>query len=293
MRAIVGMLGLVTLGYVLVRLAGGPFPPSLTTSSLLVALVGLAAMLLALAAVPHAIAGKCGAPRLATPGGLAAATLVALALFFVFGIGTLVSTASIIDHPEQDQQLDQVTLLVSLAINMVVFILPAAAWASSAEGERGARAWAWLGLRRRGATWSLIWAGLAVLLVFWLLIAAGLAVKSLGGQDLENQRAEAIAKALSAPAVPLVAAMTGVGEEIFFRGFLLKKVGNVPQAVLFGLAHLNYLAPLEVGVTAALGYGFGRTVKRTGSLWGPIVGHALFNAVSLFIVLYRTAPGPV
>lgn len=287
-------LGLLALGVVL--LAGRGFELTLLGAAGFASRAALAAVLLAAAWRPEALARALRAPRLATPAGLVALALAAAALYVVFGLGTTVETARLVEGLQAGQSQEQVLgdidrteLLASLTLNLLVFTVPAVAWAAGAEGQGGKRLGAWLRLHSKGARWSLVWAGVSVLLIFWFLIAAGLLSRALGAGEVENQRAEAIARALDVPTALLVAAMTGVGEEVFFRGLLLRKLGNAPQAVLFGLAHLNYLQVLEVAVTAALGYMFGRTVLRTGNLWGPIVGHAAFNATSLLLILARGA----
>lgn len=80
-------------------------------------------------------------------------------------------------------------------------------------------------------------------------------------------------------------------EELVFRGFLYgvlrRSFGSISAmtatALLFAAIHLNLPAMpayflLAVGLTLAY--------ERTGSLWTPILMHALFNATSLVIVLY-------
>lgn len=257
--------------------------------------LALAAVLLALARWPAQAARVVRAPFLATPQGLAAAALAAGALYFVFGLGTVVETARLVEEvqagtPAADLPgtINRADLLFSLALNMLIFTVPALLWASWAEGRPGPGAFAWLGLRREGLAWSAGWSLIAVLVVFWLLVLFGLVSRLLGQGEVANPRAEAIAASLDVPSALLVAIMTGIGEEVFFRGLLQRKVGNVPQALLFGLAHLNYLQFLEVGVTALLGYGFGRAVQKTGNLWGPVLGHAAFNAASLLLILGKS-----
>lgn len=271
------------------------FVPTLQGIAGLTARLSFAAVLLALARWPAQAARVLRAPFLATPQGLAAAALAAGALYFVFGLGTAVETARLVEElqrgtppSELPGTIDRAELLFSLALNLLIFTIPALLWAAWAEGHPGQRALAWLGLRREGLRWSAAWSLLAVLVVFWLLVLLGLVARLVGQGEVDNPRAEAIAASLDVPSALLVAIMTGVGEEVFFRGLLQRKLGNVPQALLFGLAHLNYLQFLEVGITALLGYAFGRSVQKTGNLWGPILGHAAFNATSLLLLLAKS-----
>lgn len=265
----------------------------------LLALLALAAALLAAALRPAELARRLRAPGLPTPAGLAAFALVAFALYLVFGVGTIVDTARLLElvlagrsTEEVLGSIDRRRLLLNVAVNFLVFTVPVVAWVAAAEGRgRGALA-RWLGLTRDGARASLAWAAISVLLVFWFLVAVGLGSRALGAGEPENERALAIARSLDVPLAVLVSALTGLGEEVFFRGLLLRKIGNAPQAALFGLAHLNYLQALEVAVTAALGFLFGRVVERTRSLWGPVVAHAAFNAVILVNAIEQTGAAP-
>jgi membrane protease YdiL (CAAX protease family) len=83
--------------------------------------------------------------------------------------------------------------------------------------------------------------------------------------------------------VVLVAA---VAEELLFRGFIqriFQRNMNGPLAValagiLFSLSHFN--PPVIPGV-AALGILYGYIFFKTGNLWYSIMGHALFNLVTL------------
>lgn len=258
--------------------------------------LGLAALLAAAGLAPARVARLARAPGLVRPAGLLAFVLVSFTLFFIYGVGALVDTAGTLEQLSAGQGLGSVQgvtrsgILLSLSVNFVLFTVPVLLWAAWAERRPGRGAFRWtLGEGRVPA--SVLWGLLSVLLVFWFLLAAGLATRALGGGDVPNERAQAIGSALDVPSALLVAALTGIGEEVFFRGFLLKKLGNGPQAVLFGLAHLNYVQALEVGITAALGYLFGRTAQRTGSIVGPIVGHAAFNAISLLLILYKGSAG--
>ena len=83
--------------------------------------------------------------------------------------------------------------------------------------------------------------------------------------------------------VPL-AVLSSLGEELFFRALLQPLIGVVPQALIFGFLHQTR-GPgrwLWAGWAAALGLAFGCLFAATGSLLGPVVAHALVNALNLF-----------
>lgn len=102
------------------------------------------------------------------------------------------------------------------------------------------------------------------------------------------------------PALLLVAVaavvVAPIAEEFFFRrvlqGWLEKIVGGPPaiamSAVLFGLAHMGQgLAWLPLVLFGAVA---GYLARQTGSIVPGIILHALFNAASLVLVLWQTAP---
>lgn len=79
-------------------------------------------------------------------------------------------------------------------------------------------------------------------------------------------------------------------EEVVFRGLTMKIlektnwkfwVVNTLQALLFGIEHLNWVQGIYAFV---LGLVLGYVCKKTDSLWGSILAHAVFNASGTWIV---------
>ena len=83
----------------------------------------------------------------------------------------------------------------------------------------------------------------------------------------------------------VIALAAGVGEELFFRGFLLKgyewlgeRKAVIASAILFGIFHFNiqnFIGPAFLGIVFAV-----MSIK-TGSVAAPVVGHFINNAVSV------------
>jgi len=93
-----------------------------------------------------------------------------------------------------------------------------------------------------------------------------------------------VAKNLTLPSIITIAALSSLGEELFFRGFLTPFLGGVVlQAVLFGLAHQVSGPSRWVWVTWAslVGLCLGAIFALTGSLVGPIVAHAIAYGYNL------------
>lgn len=87
----------------------------------------------------------------------------------------------------------------------------------------------------------------------------------------------------------MISVISGVSEEILFRGFLFELVGYyswqfpalVVTSLLFGAAHL--ITILYGGIAFAMGLYLGYSLMYTGNLMTPIVIHTLYN---FFVFIY-------
>jgi membrane protease YdiL (CAAX protease family) len=96
-----------------------------------------------------------------------------------------------------------------------------------------------------------------------------------------------VAKNLTLPSIVIIATLSSLGEELFFRGFLTPFTGGIfIQAILFGLAHQVSGPSRWVWVTWAsvVGLCLGAIFVLTGSLIGPIAAHAIANAYNLMFL---------
>jgi membrane protease YdiL (CAAX protease family) len=92
-----------------------------------------------------------------------------------------------------------------------------------------------------------------------------------------------IARQLSGGDILVLAVLSGVAEELLFRGLLQPYVGVVAQALLFGVVH-QMRGPSRwvwAAWAAAVGLGLGIIYQLTGSIWGPVLAHAMVNAINL------------
>jgi membrane protease YdiL (CAAX protease family) len=81
----------------------------------------------------------------------------------------------------------------------------------------------------------------------------------------------------------LLALVSGLVEEAFFRGVLQPRLGLVLASLIFGLAHLVPKRELLPWAGIAMGMGFllGGLFITTGNLVAPVVTHIGVNAVNL------------
>ena len=128
----------------------------------------------------------------------------------------------------------------------------------------------------------------AWLLVIVLLIAVSLALMAVGAETLLPQRAPPMIvwiASLSWPVRLLVSLSAGVVEESFFRGFLQPRIGILGSSALFVMAHLSYDQPFLLVGVIALSLGFAWLTRWRRSIWAAVVGHAVFDAIQLLILI--------
>ena len=117
-----------------------------------------------------------------------------------------------------------------------------------------------------------------------LLIAQGLSSGDAPGHPLvETVLKDADPVGLMSVGLAVIIAAP-IGEELLFRGFLyraLRQHVKVPLALAMtgGLFAILHMSPAQWLPYTVLGVAFGWIYERVGSLWAPIVLHALWNAV--------------
>ena len=124
-----------------------------------------------------------------------------------------------------------------------------------------------------------------------ILLSRQLTERSRWGEQLARALAAVLGR-LSIRECALLAILSGVGEEAFFRGALQPQVGLVAASLLFGLAHIAPRRELLPWTLFSLAAGFllGALFDATGNLVAPVVTHILVNAVNLRFLSVRYAP---
>ena len=81
----------------------------------------------------------------------------------------------------------------------------------------------------------------------------------------------------------LLAGLSSLGEEVLFRGLMTPTLGVLGSSVLFGLLHQVRGPSRWVWIiwATAVGLVLGTIFAATGSLVGPLLAHAVVNAVNL------------
>ncbi len=116
------------------------------------------------------------------------------------------------------------------------------------------------------------------------------------GEAVSRYLGQAIGR-IGLGATTLLAVVSGLGEEMLFRGALQPEIGLVLASIGFGLAHLVPRWPIVLWSLYAIviGFVFGWAFEASGSLWVPVVAHAVVNGINLPILSRRyggvDAPG--
>lgn len=82
--------------------------------------------------------------------------------------------------------------------------------------------------------------------------------------------------------IVLISVMSGLAEEILFRGWLQTTLGLIPASILFGLVHVWGREGIGYGLYATgLGAVLGALFAWTGNLWAPVLAHGVNNLIGL------------
>lgn len=211
-------------------------------------------------------------------------------VYLVFG-GTLLATGRGLseliatgEHPVAATELTGQSVVTNLVLNLVLFLVATLTWLMLVDGDQGSEILEALRLEPDRLPRGLVAGVLMTAAVLVGMAGLGYGLQQIGYTP-RNPQADAIAEALTPATAVLVAVLAGLGEEIYFRGFLLPRTGNLAQATLFGLLHATYLTPFQVILPFVLGLAFGWLTRRSG-LWGAIVAHTSFNAIMLLTSIY-------
>ena len=132
------------------------------------------------------------------------------------------------------------------------------------------------------------------------LLAGGVVILLSHEVTRRTRWGEALARTLASVLGPLawsecvlLAMVSGVAEEAFFRGAIQPHVGLVAASLIFGLAHFAPQRELWpwTGFSVLAGLLLGGLFDATGNLIAPTVAHALINAVNLRLLSTRYGDG--
>lgn len=139
----------------------------------------------------------------------------------------------------------------------------------------------------RDAFKSLVRAAALFAKMFVLLVVLSFSFTALGVTDsekvvqvLRNQPPEMLFVALT---------LAPFAEELFFRGYLQKRVGVIVASALFAVLHYSYGSISEIIAAFFLSLLIGLEMRKHGDLNSCVIAHAVFNAFTVIIALQFAA----
>ncbi|EYF04424.1 CPBP family intramembrane glutamic endopeptidase [Chondromyces apiculatus] len=139
----------------------------------------------------------------------------------------------------------------------------------------------WIAMSSLGALATSALLGLVLALL--MVVATRVSVPRFRWARQLHEDLRPVARDLSVGQILLLAGLSSLGEELLFRGLVTPLLGVLPSAVIFGMAH-QIKGPSRwvwIGWAALVGVALGAIFALTGSLVGPLLAHAVVNAVNL------------
>jgi len=121
--------------------------------------------------------------------------------------------------------------------------------------------------------------------IFFALIAVSIwlsiALNFLALNDLElvSQTLEETASVI--PLFFWIVILRVISEEIFFRGYLVKKLGVLGSSAIFALFHVGYGSTAEILGAFVLGLILAKTYQLNKNLYPSILAHMAYNAIAM------------
>jgi hypothetical protein len=123
--------------------------------------------------------------------------------------------------------------------------------------------------------------GLALVGITWVL------ARFLGPLQQQEREFRRVLGPLGARDMVLLALLSGVAEEVLFRGVVQPMLGYVATSILFGALHfVPALVFLPWTVFAlATGFLFGWMFEARESVIAPTIAHVVVNAINLYLIV--------
>lgn len=172
--------------------------------------------------------------------------------------------------------------------------------AATVYGLLAALAMLWSGLRGDWSPWDAeaAWlplgyaARVAISLVGGALVAVAtiaatrVLVRRTSWARLLHSNFRALLGPLSGAEIAAYALLSGLAEELFFRGAMMPAFGLALTSIIFGAVHVGPSRSFWVWTlwAGAMGLVFGALVALTGNLYGAVLAHCLINYENLHFI---------
>lgn len=128
----------------------------------------------------------------------------------------------------------------------------------------------------------------AALTIFIQLLVLAVAVDALAtavGMNDTQQVVDATRDLALNPlmSVPLLA-LSGLSEELFFRGIALPLIGPIVSSLIFALFHAGYHSGVQLLAAFFAGLVLAHAREKNQSIFPGVAGHILYNVVAIFVL---------
>lgn len=190
-------------------------------------------------------------------------------------------------------------ILISSAIAVLIFVGVPPVWYRFVNEYSLKEMFYSLKLRREGLDSAFLWGVIATFVMLSIVFVIGILLVVIGVDRSNLSNIEDLAAYLSPTSMVFIIIFQSIGEEIFFRGFLLEKIESAAgvnmavlvTAVLFGLAHMSYGKIYPTIMPIIMGILLGYIVIKTKNLVSAVVAHVLFNFISFILYLFVQSYG--
>lgn len=233
------------------------------------------------------------------------ALIMLILVFFLMFVLPMLSYFNILSS-DKTVQMDQIPESVRQTIEIIAFILQIALfmvlpiivvllWYSLVNKLTIKEGISHLKLKLEGIDVVFLWGIISGI----VMLVIGIAISYILVMAKQNPEGnvQQILKYFSIPSAFILVTIQPISEEIFFRGFLLEKIGSFfgeiiaifVTAILFGLAHMGYGGYYPVVFPMLLGLVLGAVVVKTKNLYSSITAHILFNFTVFMLAIFSTS----
>jgi len=129
---------------------------------------------------------------------------------------------------------------------------------------------------------NILYTIVGLVLVFTTLIIFDVVASALGVDDAEK----IVEKVSSLPWYVLLFAifLAPISEELFFRAFLVPRIGMVLSSIAFGLVHVAYGSVVELVGAALIGFILAVILRISRSITPCFLIHIIYNLISITVM---------
>lgn len=222
--------------------------------------------------------------------------LVTIFFYFIYPIYTFITNQSISQSEELQDIIGNLTIEIYFLITELIFafillVFIPLSWYIIVNTISFRKAISKIRITLENIDIAFLWGIFAAILIYIIIFVFSFILQSLGTNPTDLSNVTDL-DFLSPPILFVLVAVIPVAEEIFFRGFLLEKIGSfagqnvaiVATSVLFGIAHIGYGKLFPVIMPMIMGLLLAYIVIKTKNLFASIFAHVSFNVV--VIILY-------